>query len=49
MSRFFISGLINLETTLAIEGFPLVYFTVRYPFMAYKRPFQAWDSTSLKP
>ena len=32
MSRFFLSGLINLETTLAIDGFPLGYFPVRYPF-----------------
>jgi ribokinase len=32
MSKIFISGLINLETTLAVEGFPLAYFPVRYPF-----------------
>ena len=32
MSRFFLSGLINLETTLAVDGFPLDYFPVRYPF-----------------
>ena len=32
MARFFLSGLINLETTLAIEGFPLNYDPVRYPF-----------------
>ncbi len=32
MSRFFVSGLVNLETTLAIDGFPLAYFPVRYPF-----------------
>lgn len=32
MSRFFLSGLINLETTLAVYGFPLDYFPVRYPF-----------------
>lgn len=32
MSRFFIAGLINLETTLAIDSFPLPYFPVRYPF-----------------
>lgn len=32
MSRFFIAGLINLETTLAVESFPLQYFPVRYPF-----------------
>jgi len=32
MSRFFVSGLINLETTLAVEGFPIPYFPARYPF-----------------
>ena len=32
MSRFFVAGLINMETTLAIDGFPLPYFPVRYPF-----------------
>lgn len=32
MSRVFVAGLINLETTLAIDGFPLPYFPVRYPF-----------------
>ena len=32
MSRFFVSGLINIETTLAIDSFPLEYFPVRYPF-----------------
>ena len=32
MSRFFVAGLINIETTAAIDGFPLDYFPVRYPF-----------------
>jgi ribokinase len=32
MSRFFVAGLINIETTAAINGFPLDYFPVRYPF-----------------
>lgn len=32
MSRFFVSGLINLETTLAVDGFPLPYFPAHYPF-----------------
>jgi len=32
MSRFFVAGLINIETTLLIDGFPLNYFPVRYPF-----------------
>ena len=32
MGRFFVAGLVNVETTLAIDGFPLDYFPVRYPF-----------------
>ena len=32
MARFFVAGLINVETTVAIDGFPLDYFPVRYPF-----------------
>ena len=32
MNRFFVSGLINVETTVALDGFPLEYFPVRYPF-----------------
>jgi ribokinase len=32
MVRFFVAGLINVETTVAIDGFPLDYFPVRYPF-----------------
>lgn len=32
MSHFFVAGLINLETTLLVDGFPLNYFPVRYPF-----------------
>jgi len=32
MSRILISGLINVETTLKVEGFPIPYFPVRYPF-----------------
>ena len=32
MSQIFVAGLINLETTLAVEGFPLSYFPDRYPF-----------------
>lgn len=30
--RFLISGLINVETTLRIDGFPLAYNPVNYPF-----------------
>jgi acarbose 7IV-phosphotransferase len=32
MVRFFVAGLINVETTVAIDAFPLDYFPVRYPF-----------------
>lgn len=32
MARFFVAGLINIETTLAIEGFPLEYSPDNYPF-----------------
>ena len=32
MGRFFVAGLVNVETTVAIDGFPLDYFPVRYPF-----------------
>ncbi|HWQ83383.1 MAG TPA: carbohydrate kinase family protein [Anaerolineales bacterium] len=32
MAKFLISGLINLETTLQVEAFPLTYEPVRYPF-----------------
>ncbi len=32
MSTLFISGLINIETTVAISGFPLPYAPVHYPF-----------------
>ncbi len=32
MSQLFISGLLNIETTVAIGGFPLHYAPVHYPF-----------------
>ncbi len=32
MSPILVSGLINVETTLRVDGFPLAYETVRYPF-----------------
>lgn len=32
MTRFFVAGLINIETTLAIESFPLEYSPDNYPF-----------------
>ncbi len=34
MPRILVSGLINIETTLKIDGFPLPYFPVRYPLDA---------------
>ena len=32
MSRILVAGLINIETTLKIDGFPIPYFPVCYPF-----------------
>jgi len=32
MSRILVSGLINIETTLRVDAFPLSYVPVRYPF-----------------
>lgn len=32
MSRILVAGLINIETTLKVDGFPLPYFPVCYPF-----------------
>ncbi|OGH62466.1 MAG: hypothetical protein A3G34_12765 [Candidatus Lindowbacteria bacterium RIFCSPLOWO2_12_FULL_62_27] len=32
MARILVSGLINIETTLRVEGFPVAYEPVRYPF-----------------
>jgi acarbose 7IV-phosphotransferase len=32
MSKILVSGLINIETTLRVEGFPIPYTPVRYPF-----------------
>jgi ribokinase len=36
VSHIFISGLINLETTLKIDEFPVPYFPVRYPFFGVR-------------
>lgn len=32
MARILVSGLINIETTLRVDGFPINYNPVRYPF-----------------
>lgn len=32
VSRILVAGLINIETTLKVDGFPVPYFPVRYPF-----------------
>ena len=32
MARILVSGLINIETTLRVESFPIPYIPVRYPF-----------------
>ena len=34
MPRILVSGLINIETTLKVDGFPIPYSPVRYPFHA---------------
>jgi hypothetical protein len=32
MAKILVSGLVNIETTLRVEGFPIAYTPVRYPF-----------------
>ncbi len=32
MARILVSGLVNLETTVKVDAFPVDYFPVRYPF-----------------
>ncbi len=32
MSRFLISGLVNVETTARVRGFPISYYPIDYPF-----------------
>ncbi len=32
MAQILVSGLINIETTLRVDGFPLPYAPVHYPF-----------------
>ncbi len=36
MSNILVSGLINLETTLQVDGFPIHYQPVRYPFFGVR-------------
>ncbi len=36
MKKIFISGLSNVETTLAVRGFPVTYYPVDYPFFGIK-------------
>lgn len=36
MATILVSGLINIETTVAIDGFPIVYEPVRYPFFGVR-------------
>lgn len=36
MANIFISGLINIETTVQVEGFPIEYAPVRYPFFGVR-------------
>ena len=30
--NFFVSGLVNIETTAAVRGFPISYYPIDYPF-----------------
>ena len=32
MARFLVSGLVNLETTARVRGFPISYYPIDYPF-----------------
>ena len=36
MGPILVSGLINLETTVRVDGFPIPYFPVRYPFFGVR-------------
>jgi acarbose 7IV-phosphotransferase len=36
MKKILVAGLINIETTLKVEGFPIPYFPVTYPFFGVK-------------
>jgi ribokinase len=36
MATIFISGLINIETTVQVDGFPIDYSPVRYPFFGVR-------------
>ncbi len=36
MARILVSGLINIETTLRVERFPIEYEPVRYPFFGVR-------------
>ena len=36
MGQIFVSGLINIETTLAVDAFPIEYEPVRYPFFGVR-------------
>lgn len=36
MGKILVSGLVNLETTLRVDGFPLDYDPVRYPFFGVR-------------
>jgi acarbose 7IV-phosphotransferase len=37
MARILVSGLINIETTLQVDGFPIHYTPVNYPFFGINR------------
>ena len=35
-SHILVSGLLNLETTVRVDGFPIPYFPVHYPFFGVR-------------
>ena len=34
--KILVSGLLNIETTVAVRGFPIDYYPVDYPFFGVK-------------
>jgi hypothetical protein len=49
LNNILVSGLINIETTLQIDGFPVPYFPVRYPFFGVNSTVSAVGYNWLKP
>lgn len=34
--KIFVSGLLNIETTVAVRGFPIDYYPIDYPFFGIR-------------